>query len=82
MTIIGALVRVEKTQHGAAWQCLARLPGVTPFAVDDTTRLGLVIECDQLDDAYRLLDKDIRDVPGVLCVYPMYAQFDSVTSDE
>ena len=77
MTVIGAMVRVEKAQHGATWQCLARLPGVTLFEFDDATRLGLVIESDSLDDAYRLLNEDIRDAPGVLSVYPAYAQFEN-----
>lgn len=77
MTIIGALVRVEANQHNAAWQCFEHLPGVTPFALDDATRLGLVIETDRLDDAYRLLNDEIPQVPGVLSVYPAYAHFDT-----
>ena len=77
MTVIGALVRLKETQHNAARQRLEQLPGVTPFDLGDASRLGLVIECDRLDDAYRLLDKDIRGAPGVLCVYPAYAEFES-----
>jgi len=77
MTIVGALVRVDAAQHNAAWQALARLPGVTPFALDDATRLGLVIEADQPDDAYRLLSEDVRAAPGVLMAYPTYMQFES-----
>ena len=77
MTIIGALVRVEKEQHDAAWQSLERLPGVTPFALDDATRLGLVIESPTLDDAYRLLNHDVQRAPGVLSAYPAYAHFEN-----
>ena len=77
MTIVGAMVRVEETQHNAAWQAFAQMPGVTPFALDDATRLGLVIETESLDDAYRLLSEDVRDAPGVLSVYPAYAHFDT-----
>ncbi len=77
MTIVGALVRVDATQYNAAWQALACLPGVTPFALDDATRLGLVIEAERLDDAYRLLSQDVRAAPGVLMAYPTYMQFES-----
>jgi len=75
MTVVGALVRVEESQHDAAWQTLARLPGVTPFALDDATRLGLVIETASLDEAYQLLKDEIPQAPGVLSVYPAYAHF-------
>jgi len=77
MVIIGAMVRVNAEQHDVAWQVLADLPGVTPFALDDATRLGLVIESPTLDDAYRLLNHDVHDAPGVLSAYPAYAHFEN-----
>ncbi len=76
MTIIGALVRVQAEQHAAAWQSLARLPGVTPFELDDANQLGLLIESDDLDAAYRLLQHVIPSAPGVLSAHPAYAHFE------
>ena len=77
MAIIGALVRVDETQRDAARQNLARLPGVTPFDLDQATRLGLVIEVASLDDAYHLLNDRIGKVSGVVNVNPVYAHFES-----
>lgn len=77
MTVISALVRVQKEESPATWQALVQLPGVIPFALDEPSRLGVVVEADSLEDAYQLLNEEIRATPGVLRVVPAYAHFDN-----
>ena len=75
MTIVGALLRVDETVRDTIRRDLASLPGVTPFDLERTTQMGLVIEASNLDDAYHLLTYDVREVGGVLHVSPVYAHF-------
>jgi len=76
MTLIGALARVDPSSAEVVQGTLAAMPGITPFPVDDSARLGLLIEAATLDDAYRLLCDDLQSVKGVLAVWPVYVDFE------
>jgi len=76
MVIVGALVRIETGSGDGVRHRLAAIPGVTPFSVDDPTRIGLVIEAESLDHAYRLLHDEIPEVEGVLGAWPVYVHFE------
>lgn len=82
VTIIGALAIVEVALAEAVQDRLRALAGVTPFPVDDPTKLGLLIETAALDDGYHLLRHDIETIEGVLAVWPVYAHFGTGDTSE
>lgn len=75
--IIGALASVEVALAEAVRQSLAAMAGVTPFPVDDPTRLGLLIEAATVDDGYRLLRHEIEKIEGVVAIWPVYAYLEA-----
>jgi len=75
MVIVGALVRTEASCTESVQQALAAMPGVTPFPLEQPASMGLLIETATLDDAYRLLQQDVRSLEGVLGIWPVYTFF-------
>jgi nitrate reductase NapAB chaperone NapD len=75
MVVIGALVRMETASGDGVRRRLAAIPGVTPFSVEDPARIGLIIEAESLDRAYRLLHDEIPEIEGVLGAWPVYVHF-------
>ena len=52
-------MRIDEREREAVWCALARLPGALPFALDDDSQLGLVLETEDVESAYRLVSDDI-----------------------
>ena len=75
MVIVGALVRTEASRTESVQQALAAMPGVTPFSLEQPMSVGLLIETATLDDAYRLLQQEVRNLEGVLGIWPVYSYF-------
>jgi nitrate reductase NapAB chaperone NapD len=75
MVIIGVLVRVEAVSAAVVQRRLAAMAGVTPFSLDDSTQMGLLIEAATLDDGYHLLRHGIEDIEGVAAACPVYVHF-------
>ena len=76
MPTIGILMRIDERQRDAVWRELSLLHGASPFALDDDSQLGLVLETEDIDRAYRLLSDDIIKVRGVLSAHPVYAHYE------
>ena len=51
---------------------LDALAGVTPFAVEDDLRMGILVEARDADSAHAILEQNIRTIPGVLGTWPVY----------
>ena len=66
MPTLGVLMRIDEREREAVWRALALLPGASPFALDDDFHLGLVLETEDVESAYRLVSDDIVKVKGVL----------------
>ena len=81
MVVIGALVRVEVASGDGVRRRLVAIPGVAPFSVDDPARMGLVIEAESLDRAYRLLHDEIPTISGVLGAWPVYIHFEEEVTE-
>ncbi len=76
MPTIGILMRIDERQREAVWCALSLLPGASPFALDDDSQLGLVLETEDVESAYRLVSDDIIKVRGVLSARPVYAHYE------
>lgn len=75
MTIVGALVRIDEAQRGQIWEELSALPGVTPFQVTGTDRLGALLEVASPEQAYDLLHDRLGQLSGVMGVFPVYVHY-------
>lgn len=76
MVIVGAYARIDASKASAVIEGLELLDGVETFALEDEGKLGLVIEGTDLAAAHGRLDRDVRAVQGVLCVWPVYVHHD------
>ncbi|MBI5714389.1 MAG: hypothetical protein HZC38_13355 [Chloroflexi bacterium] len=75
MPTIGVLMRIDERQRDSVWRELSLLRGALPFALDNDSQLGLVLETEDVESAYRLVSDDIVKVKGVLSAYPVYAHY-------
>lgn len=73
MAIVGAFAHIEPEANDTLESDLAALDGVSAFALDDPGKIGLLIEAESLDAAHRTVQRTIRNVEGVLGVFPVYA---------
>jgi len=73
MAIVGAFVHIELNAHDAVEHDLAALDGVSPFSLDEPGKVGLLIEAESMDAAHHMVRRTIRDVKGVLGVFPVFA---------
>jgi nitrate reductase NapAB chaperone NapD len=55
---------------------LTAVSGVTLFDLGEVGKIGLVIEAGDLDEAHRKLRVEIREIEGVLGVWPVYAHME------
>jgi nitrate reductase NapAB chaperone NapD len=76
MVMIGAFARIEPGTAGAVIRCLEQMAGVETFELDDPDKVGILIEVDDMDRAHATLTRDIRNLEGVLGVWPVYAHDD------
>jgi len=81
MAVVGAFARVDISNVEAVRQRLADVPGVTPFDLGEVGKIGLVIEAADLDAANEMLRVEIREIEGVLGVWPVYAHMEPDVSD-
>ncbi len=81
MAIIGALARVDENVREAAWNGLANLHGVTPFALARTNEVGLVVETESVEEGYRLIRDEISQVSGIVNVCVVYAHLENNRGD-
>jgi len=82
MPTVGAFARIEIDEADAIRARLAALDGVTPFDLDETGKMGLLIEAPDLDAAHGKLTKDIRQTDGVLGVWPVYVDVEDMPVEE
>ena len=78
MAIVGAFARVEVSERSETNALLEAIEGVTPFALEEEEKVGLLIEAADLDAAHDLITGAVRRTRGVLGVWPVYAN----TEDE
>ncbi len=74
---VGAYARVDVETATEVRDRLAKLNGVTLFDLDEPAKVGLIVEADNLDIAYRKVTHEISQVKGVLGVWPVYADFEN-----
>ena len=73
MAIVGAFARVEIAGFNRCVAGLDAVDGVSTFPLDAPGKVGLLIEAGSLEDAHRIITKQIPTVQGVLGVWPVYA---------
>ncbi len=73
MAIVGAFAHIESEANDALERDLGALDGVSAFALDDPGKIGLLIEAESLKAAHHTVQRTIRNVDGVLGVFPVYA---------
>lgn len=78
MVIVGALVRALKEDSLKVQSALAKLPGAMVQGFEDPTKIGLVIEAEGLNEAHRILKDQVPQMEGVLTVYTVHANFESL----
>jgi len=78
MAIVGAFARIDSEHATACQRTLDELGGVSTFEIDDSDKLGLLVEAGSLNEAHNTITTTIRSTPGVLGVWPVYAN----TEDE
>jgi len=76
MAIVGAFARVDREHAGDCRGALDGFEGVSTFDLDDEDKLGILVEADSLNDAHELITGSIRSAPGVLGVWPVYANIE------
>jgi len=81
MAVVGAFARVDLTNPEAVRERLAAVRGVTPFDLGEVGKIGLVIEADDLDAANEMLRVEIKEIDGILGVWPVYAHMESEVTD-
>ncbi len=73
---VGAFVRVDVETAVEVRDRLAQVVGVTLFDLDEPAKVGLVIEARSLDAAQDKVTQEIKQVEGVLGVWPVYTNFE------
>jgi nitrate reductase NapAB chaperone NapD len=81
MIIVGALVRAKAQDNASVQAALAKLPGAMVQGFEDPTKIGLVFESDGLNEAYDVLKNRIGQIEGVLAVFPVHANFESLAAE-
>ncbi len=82
MPTVGAFARVEIDDAEATRQRLSELDGVTPFDLDETGKVGLLIEAPDLDAAHNTLTEVVKPTAGVLAVWPVYVDVEDMSVEE
>jgi hypothetical protein len=70
--VLGVLARVDRRTRDAVEQRLTGRPGVSVFAVDDPSRMGILIETESLPVAEETLRDWVMTTPGVLGAWPVF----------
>jgi len=83
MATVGAYVRVDPEVTASIRLRIDAIDGVSTFDVededgagDDAGKVGVLIEADSLSDAHEMLTGRLKEVEGVLAVWPVYANFE------
>jgi nitrate reductase NapAB chaperone NapD len=81
MAVVGAFARIDLSDPQAVRDRLSDVRGVTLFDLDDSGKVGLVIEARDLDAAHATLRREIENTDGVLGAWPVYAHAEPDPSD-
>lgn len=81
MAIVGAFARVEIDQFSQVESGLNAIEGVSTFDLEEPGKVGLLVETHDLDEAHGLIKTIIPAVPGVLGVWPVYANIEDETEE-
>jgi len=81
MVVIGAFARVEVERVDSVQQKIDAMPGVSTFDLGDEKKVGILVEAAHMEAAHRVLTRDLREVEGVLGVWPVYVH-DEAEPDE
>ena len=73
MAVVGAYARIDATRTAEIRRRVQALPGVTTFDLDDSAKLGIVVEAPDLESAQDRLTQTVSAVEGVLGVWPVYS---------
>ena len=76
MAIVGAFARVEIEQFRQTERGLNEIEGVSTFGLEEPGKVGLLVETRDLDEAHGIIKNTIPAVPGVLGVWPVYANIE------
>ena len=72
---VGAYLRIEVDREGEVRAAVDAVDGVEAFDVEGDGKLGALIEAEDLDHAHELLVGSVKQIPGVLAAWPVYAHF-------
>ena len=79
--VVGAWARVDPDSPEAVRRRLDELAGVSTFDLEDSHKLGILIEATSLDEAYRILRRDVEAAEGVLGAWPASVHLDTEGSN-
>ncbi len=83
--VVGVYARIDESGRGEIESCLKSIQGASSFEVGQPTKLGFLVEAPSLDEAHDVLEHQIRQIPGVLGTWPVYAGFEpaagTITND-
>ena len=77
VAIVGAFVRIDRRNRAAIRYRLGMIEGVETFELRDPGTIGLLVECDGLVSAHRVLRDIVPRVDGVLGFWPVYVEVDA-----
>ncbi len=80
-TIVGAFARINPEKAAEVRADIESLSHVSVFDLDDSGKVGLLIETGDLDQAHGILTDTIRNIEGVWGVWPVYAH-DEIEHEE
>ncbi|MDP6849478.1 MAG: hypothetical protein QGH51_04500 [Planctomycetota bacterium] len=76
MAIVGAFARIEPGLQKRAEVALTAIQGVSTFELEDSSKLGILVETDSLESAHEIIRYQIESIDGVLGVWPSYANIE------
>ena len=82
VTVVGGLIRFTIGEEGAVADRLGALDGVSTFSLQETGRMGVLVEATDIDEAHRVLTQDVNGVDDVLGVWPIYVHSEPEDVDE
>ena len=71
--VVGVYARIDQAKRREIEDCLAHIEGASSFALEESAKLGFLVEAPSLDKAHDVVEHQIRQIPGVLGTWPVYA---------
>ena len=77
MLTVGVFARVETAERERLRERLAPPTCLDVFELEEPNCIGLVIQARDSEAAHDWLQKELRQMPGVLCAWPVHTELDT-----